>query len=310
MAEATKVKILGISGAPRRRANTELAVTECLKMAESLGNVETEFVALADYKLLPCKGCWRCFGYARPFAEDDIPECFGAPDDINILYPKLMAADGYIFGFSVYVLGVPGIVRIFQEKSGIFGPMAFAQWIYRLKDRPMGVISVGGVDNGGQEATIQHMWDWIIGLGMYPAAALPTVDDPMPIASIFGGLIATVDARGIYAKNAWTPEASRVQPPTQGMRNLKGVRNLARNVVEITKMTKAGKKVLEEQGITLPSPFTFPRYSVKPKKGTWVEKMVQEGRVEIVSYASEYEEMYEERWCVNNAKHTGHSQQG
>jgi len=45
-----KVKILGISGSPRKGHNTEIMVKEALKGAESVGNVETELYSFAGKK--------------------------------------------------------------------------------------------------------------------------------------------------------------------------------------------------------------------------------------------------------------------
>lgn len=284
-----KVKILGICGSPRR-ASTELAIKESLKAAEATGYAETEFFRLDDYNLQSCKGCWRCMPFSRG-AKEEI-ECYGTKDDTNIVVPKLLEYDGYILGYPIFTLGVPGTVRNFMVRAGVFGPMAFSRWLYALKERPIGIINLGGVDLAGQEATSQSVWDWALAIGLSIVGAPPTVEDPLPVASVLGGLCTTVDSRSIYAKNAVAEEASRVSPPTQGMRNMRSVRNLGRSVTEVAMYIKAGRKALEEQGITTPPPFTFPRYSIKPEKGTYLEKLVQQGKVKIVDYATTYEEQY------------------
>lgn len=48
------IKIVGIAGSPRR-GNTELLVKEALKAAESIGDVETEFISLAGKRFNPVK---------------------------------------------------------------------------------------------------------------------------------------------------------------------------------------------------------------------------------------------------------------
>jgi multimeric flavodoxin WrbA len=56
-----KVKILGINGSPRRRGNTWIMLNEALKAASELKNVETEYISLADHKILGgCNACSIC----------------------------------------------------------------------------------------------------------------------------------------------------------------------------------------------------------------------------------------------------------
>ena len=56
-----KVKILGISGSPRK-GNTDILVNECLNGAAEIKDVETEFLALSDYRLDGwCTACMACF---------------------------------------------------------------------------------------------------------------------------------------------------------------------------------------------------------------------------------------------------------
>lgn len=74
-----EVKILGISGSPRH-GNTDIMVKETLKGAKSLGDVETEFISLSDYKIKSgCISCYKC----RDTNYDEL--CRGVKDDVNII---------------------------------------------------------------------------------------------------------------------------------------------------------------------------------------------------------------------------------
>ncbi len=52
-----KAKILGISGTPIKNGNCDKMVQESLKACTELGDVETEFITLADKEITMCKHC-------------------------------------------------------------------------------------------------------------------------------------------------------------------------------------------------------------------------------------------------------------
>ena len=55
-----KKLILGISGSPRKDANTDRMLRYALEAAESVGDIETETIYLRDYEIHNCKGCFAC----------------------------------------------------------------------------------------------------------------------------------------------------------------------------------------------------------------------------------------------------------
>jgi len=114
-----QVKILGISGSPRKKGNTSAMVRYCLAQAEKMGYAETEYLSLADCNLYPCVGCRKCFG---PDAPDAPYQCYMHPDDdMRTIIPKMVESDGILLGFPVYVAGVPSLFRMFHEKCAVFG---------------------------------------------------------------------------------------------------------------------------------------------------------------------------------------------
>lgn len=280
MREKERVKILGICGSARHM-NTEWAVKLALKSAESLGYVNTEFINLGEYKLIPCVGCMMCFGWQTP--ADGGPACFRFKDDTEILLTKMMHFDGFILGSPIYGLGVTSLTRILMEKAHQFGPMSFTKFSGKLRYKPIGVITVGGIDMGGQEAVAQDIWMWAQGLGMLPIGSWPTRDDPNPQASVHGGFVSTVDAREIYGEDALSKEACRTIPPTQGTRNERSIRNVGRHVAVAAMILKLGRATFIRKGFKEPELVPFTRYSVKPKKNSWVQKLIDEGKVQYIS---------------------------
>lgn len=197
----------------------------------------------------------------------------------------MMESDGLIVGTPVYTLGVTSLSRIFMEKAHMFGPMSFDKFSGRMRGKPCGVVTVGGVDTAGQEVVAQDIWMWAQGLGMYPEGSWPTRDDPNPQASVHGALVSTVDGRQIYGKSALSKEACRTVPPTQGSRNERAIRNVGRHVGVAAMTLKLGKAAFAEGSYNAPEIIPFTRYSVKPRKGSWVQQMIDEGKVVYVPKA-------------------------
>ncbi|MDP2643652.1 MAG: flavodoxin family protein [Desulfobacterales bacterium] len=276
-----KVKILGINGSPRREGNTSTMVKYCLEWAETAGFVETEYLALADYELKHCTGCMKCFGFMAP--ADDEYQCYDTNDDIRLLAPKVAECDGLLIGFPVYSGGLPGIMRIFIEKMHHFGPMSFTRHAGALKYKALGIISQGGQLYGGQENTFKDMSFWGSIKGMHLANAWPTVDAPMPSSSFFGGILTTVDGSAIYGKHSWKKEATRTIPPASGSRNERSLKNLGRHLATDAMVMKLGREAFAAAGFTQPETIPFTNYSVKPKKGSYVDRLIKEGKVTYVS---------------------------
>ena len=145
------VKILGISGSPRKGKNTDFLVKKALDAAGKIEGVETEFVSLADYKIAPCDGCNHCLKEARCPIEDDM----------QFLVQKLLEADGIIIGSPVYHLTVSGLLKNFMDRSRYLKMVEF-----KLRDKVGGAIAVAGLRHGGQEFTISTIHNYFLGMGM------------------------------------------------------------------------------------------------------------------------------------------------
>jgi len=86
------MKVLGVSGSPRREGNTELAVKTALQVLEK-GGVETEFVSLAGRPIKPCLACGGC---------SDSPHCVQDDNDFEEILQQFLSADGIIIASPVY----------------------------------------------------------------------------------------------------------------------------------------------------------------------------------------------------------------
>ncbi|AKB27790.1 iron-sulfur flavoprotein [Methanosarcina siciliae C2J] len=139
------MKILGISGSPRRGQNCEKMIGVALKLAKEKG-FETETFFLSNKDIAPCKACGTC-------REKD--SCV-IDDDMEKVYEKMKAADGIIVAAPVYMGNYPAQLKALFDRSVLLRRKDFA-----LKDKVGAALSIGGSRNGGQEKTIQSIHDWM-----------------------------------------------------------------------------------------------------------------------------------------------------
>jgi multimeric flavodoxin WrbA len=60
-AKGAGMRVLGISGSPRRDGNTDILVNTALEVLAGEG-LQTDFLSLADRPIKPCVACRGCFG--------------------------------------------------------------------------------------------------------------------------------------------------------------------------------------------------------------------------------------------------------
>lgn len=100
------MKVLGIQCSARKRGNCEILLEEAFAGARERG-AETETLAIADYNIRPCDGCYSCIKTGKCHIKDDM----------QAIYPKLEAADIIIFSTPVFFLSVPGSVKTLIDRS-------------------------------------------------------------------------------------------------------------------------------------------------------------------------------------------------
>jgi multimeric flavodoxin WrbA len=100
------MKILGVSGSPRRDGNSDVAARTILETLRGLG--ETEFIRIADYDIEHCVGCGRCW---------ELHRCAIEHDDLQQLLNKWGEADLLIVSVPVYWLSPPGLMKDFIDRT-------------------------------------------------------------------------------------------------------------------------------------------------------------------------------------------------
>jgi len=142
------MKVIGISGSPRKNGNTGILVRKALEGAEAKG-ATTTYVSLAGKEIKGCIACPDCGKKGRCIIDDDMQE----------IYPLLVEADAIVLGSPVYFGNFASQTKAlidrcyFLHKSG-----------KKLSGKVGGVIAVGG--RAGHELTVLSMIDYMTIVGM------------------------------------------------------------------------------------------------------------------------------------------------
>jgi len=97
--------VLGIFGSPRRGGNTDLLLEEALKGAAGQG-ARVEGIYLRDLRIHPCRECLGCFKDGA---------CVIA-DDMQRLYPLLLAADVVILASPIFFYGITAWAKAMVDR--------------------------------------------------------------------------------------------------------------------------------------------------------------------------------------------------
>ncbi len=133
------MKILGISGSPRRGKTTERLVKEVL----SATSCETEFISLAGKKIAPCNACLAC-------VPDNICK---VKDDMSWLREKILEADAYVFGAPNYFSTLNSLTHSFLERLCQFRHRSGTA----LAGKYAAIVSTGGIDPSSPGKAIESM---------------------------------------------------------------------------------------------------------------------------------------------------------
>ena len=133
------MRVLGISGSPRRGKTTDQLVKEVL----STVGCETEFVSLAGKKIAPCAACLAC-------VKDNTCKI---KDDMEPLRDKILAADALVIGAPNYFSALNALSHCFLER--------LCQFRHRdcrtLAGKYAVVVSTGGVQPEVPATMIEKM---------------------------------------------------------------------------------------------------------------------------------------------------------
>ena len=114
----------------------ETLLMEALKGVQDCGG-ETEFLSLRGKRIEPCLGCYHCRDDGTCTQQDDVQD----------IYPKLLAADGLIFATPVYFYSLSGLGKTFMDRT-----FALRSPVLRLMNKVGAAITVAS-SSGNISAT-------------------------------------------------------------------------------------------------------------------------------------------------------------
>ena len=215
-----KKLILGISGSPRKDANTDYLLDTALSAAESTGGIRTESLFLRDYEIHPCNGCLGCCH--KNAGSSNFP-CLSFRDGMDEIFPKLKECDALILGSPVYIGAVTAQMKVFMDRT--MGLLRYGMTGYQntLRNKAGAGIVMGSNRNGGQEITLQAIHYFFLAHDMIIAGAGPDITP----GCYLGGSGVNYPQRGVVRDAAKTDELG-----------IKSSEITGRRVAEIVKLMK------------------------------------------------------------------------
>lgn len=126
--------IIALMASPRKGSNSTLLGNKIVEGARASGG-RVEVVSLHRMKIKPCTACDKCHAADDRFCV--------IRDDMQKLYPKIVAADAIIYATPVYWFTVSAQMKLFLDRTyALGGPSGYA-----LRGKRMAVaLTYGDVD--------------------------------------------------------------------------------------------------------------------------------------------------------------------
>jgi multimeric flavodoxin WrbA len=214
------IKLLGVCGSGVKSGNVELLLSEAVKAAEEMGDVEAEMITLWDKTITQCDHCNWCLK-----KQEEGKYC-NKNDDMLEIYPKVLEADVLLLGCPVYAGKLSGQLACFIDRCF---PFARGNH-YRLKlhGKVGGALAVAFRRDAGIETTLTSILWSLLHLGLIPINAGP------------GGSLGAHAVSSLGGTGEFDPEVKHHVLKDEA--GLKTARSLAKRCVILAKLLKAGEK--------------------------------------------------------------------
>ena len=113
-------KVVVLLGSPRKNGNSAILAAQIAKGAKSAG-AKVETIYLQGLSIAPCRSCYAC--------QKKKSRGCSIKDDMQALYPKLLAADAWVIASPVYWFTMSAQTKIFMDRCFAllaYGKEAFA----------------------------------------------------------------------------------------------------------------------------------------------------------------------------------------
>lgn len=208
MKSDSTIKLLGISGSPRKKA-TDYIVNEALRYAQEKFDVETDYFSASGKDLKFCIHCDYCVRKQQGCIHKD---------DIVGLYDKMLWADAWIIGTPVYQGTLSAQTKTIMDRCRAVvarDPKAFL-------NKVGAATAVGGDRIGGQEPAIQSILNFYV------------ISEMLPIAG------------GSFGSNLGGTFWSHDKGAEGAAEDAEGIRSLHRTVNKLIKAAQLIKKAQQE----------------------------------------------------------------
>lgn len=269
-----KVKILGISGSPRK-GNTETAIEIALEAAKEVyKDIETSIIRLSNKKIYHCEGCYQCYGFNKGATWENV--CYIHKDDVGEIYKEISQSDGIIIGTPSYAFDVTAKLKALLERGAPFCHYAGSSLSGAISHKVVGGIVVAFERRGGQESALSTIHKWALSIGSsFIVGSRPHKSDPPPQSSFLGGLVDTCDSTMPLGERGFHTDTMRTRPPISGILNIRSIRNLGKTVAESALIIKVGLEELKKRGITI-EPLPIVNFPVKSiKEGSYFDRVMK-----------------------------------
>ena len=129
-------KVLVLLGSPRKKGNSAILADEITKGAKSVG-AEVETLFLHDMSIAACNACEACH-------KSNTKGC-SIKDDMQDIYPKLVAADAWVIASPVYWFTMSAQTKLFMDRC--YGLTAYASGRDPFKGKRIAIaMTYGDVD--------------------------------------------------------------------------------------------------------------------------------------------------------------------
>ncbi len=160
------MKVLAIMGSPLKHGNTYKVVKRVEEEMKGQGEVDFEYLFLAEALLEDCRGCFNCVTKGESLCPLD--------DDRDAILEKMLQADGLVLASPVYAWNVTALMKNFLDR--------FAYLAHRPQffGKPVLVVVTSG--GGGHKDTADYLARFASGLEARVAGKLLAWTPPYPLA--------------------------------------------------------------------------------------------------------------------------------
>lgn len=161
------MKVIAISGSPRKNGNSERMMNKILQGAKDKGH-DTQFFRVEDMNIHGCRGCNACF---------QLGHC-AHTDDMQKIYSALQEADHVILGTPVYMEQMTSQLKTITDRFLAFMNMDFTPRLTKHPKLTL-VVSQGQADDTYLEYFRKTIKTYSI-FGFEPAEILVSGGNRMP----------------------------------------------------------------------------------------------------------------------------------